>query len=66
MNNQPFRLTDHEKITLHNAAKILSYICRKFQEVEPRCSGCPLQSNCFQTPYGPLCTPADLLSDLSE
>ena len=66
MKTQPGFLTDHEKITLNNAARILHYICGKFQEVEPRCSGCPLRSNCFQTPYGPFCTPADLLYDLSE
>lgn len=66
MNTQSYFLTDHEKITLHNAAKILSYICGQFQKIEPRCKGCPLQSNCFQTPYGPLCTPANLLYDLAE
>ena len=66
MNTQPFSLTEHEKITLHNAARILHYICEQFQKIEPRCTGCPLRSNCFQTPYGPLCTPANLLYDLSE
>lgn len=66
MNTQPYFLTENEKTTLHNAARILHDICSKFQKIEPRCSGCPLRSNCLHGPYGQICTPSTLLWDLSE